>query len=63
MTQTVLRARPELVAETVRDAKIMAEALDGVWTQLDRIVRSAGARSVLRTSRRDPRPGLCALAM
>ncbi len=63
VTQTVLRARPELVAEMVRDAKIMAEALDGVWTQLDRIVRSAGARSVLRTSRRYPRPGLCALAM
>jgi hypothetical protein len=61
VTQQVLKARPELVAGTVRDAKIMAEALDGVWTQLDRIVRSAGARGVPR--RRSPGPGLCALAM
>jgi len=60
VTQMVLRTRPELVAETVRDAKIMAEALDGVWTQLDRIVRSAGARGVPR--RRYPGLGLCAIA-
>jgi pyrroloquinoline quinone (PQQ) biosynthesis protein C len=63
VTQAVLSARPELIAETMRDAKIMAEALDGVWTQLDRIVRSAGARGVPRTSRRYQGPGLCALAM
>jgi len=43
VTQTVLRGHPELLRETLRDAKIMAEALDGVWTQLDRIVRTAGA--------------------
>jgi pyrroloquinoline quinone (PQQ) biosynthesis protein C len=43
VTQTVLRTRPELLHETLRDAKIMAEALDGVWTHLDRIVQSAGA--------------------
>jgi hypothetical protein len=61
VTQAVLRARPELVAETVRDAEIMAEALDGVWTQLDRVVRSAGARGMPR--RRYPGPGLCALAI
>jgi pyrroloquinoline quinone (PQQ) biosynthesis protein C len=48
ITQTVLRARPELLYETLRDAKIMAEALDGVWAQLDRIVRSAGPRIPLR---------------
>jgi hypothetical protein len=41
VTQAVLRRRPELLAETVRDAKTMAEALDGVWTRLDRIVLSA----------------------
>jgi hypothetical protein len=44
VTQMVLRARPELLPETLRDAKLMAEALDGVWTQLDRVVHSAGAR-------------------
>lgn len=41
VTQMVLRARPELLHETLRDAKIMAEALDGVWSHLDRIVESA----------------------
>jgi pyrroloquinoline quinone (PQQ) biosynthesis protein C len=43
MTQIVLRARPELLAETLRDARIMAEALDGVWAHLDRIVGHAQA--------------------
>lgn len=38
VTQMILRAHPELVAETLRDAKIMAEALDGVWTRLDEIL-------------------------
>lgn len=42
VTHMVLRARPELLHETMRDAKMIAEALDGVWTHLDRIVRSAG---------------------
>lgn len=41
MTQIVLRARPELLDETLRDARIIAEALDGVWAHLDRIVRHA----------------------
>jgi hypothetical protein len=41
VTQFVLGARPELLRETLRDAEIMAEALDGVWTQLDRIVQTA----------------------
>jgi hypothetical protein len=44
VTQTVLRARPTLLSETMRDAKKMAEALDGVWIQLDRIVRNARRR-------------------
>jgi hypothetical protein len=48
ITQMVLGARPELLHETLRDAKIMAEALDGVWAQLDRIVQSAGAGMPLR---------------
>jgi hypothetical protein len=39
VTQLILRGRPELLAETVRDAKTIAEALDGVWTQLNRIVQ------------------------
>jgi pyrroloquinoline quinone (PQQ) biosynthesis protein C len=38
VTQTILRARPELFAETVRDARLMARALDGVWNRLDQIV-------------------------
>jgi pyrroloquinoline quinone (PQQ) biosynthesis protein C len=46
MTQVVLRARPELLEETLRDARIIAEALDGVWDQLDRIVRDAQAATV-----------------
>lgn len=41
VTQSVLRKRPELLADTLRDAKIMAEALDAVWTRLDLIVQSA----------------------
>jgi hypothetical protein len=39
VTETVLAARPELLAQTLRDAALMAEALDGVWTHLDRIVQ------------------------
>ena len=46
MTQIVLRARPELLDETLRDARIIAEALDGVWAHLDRIVRNAQATMV-----------------
>jgi hypothetical protein len=38
VTQRVLNARPELLPATIKDAKIMAEALDGVWTHLNRIV-------------------------
>jgi len=41
VTELVLRARPELMGETIRDAKMMAQALDGVWTRMDRIVLSA----------------------
>ena len=46
VTQLILRARPELLAETLRDAKTIAQALDGVWTQLDRIVQRAAATAV-----------------
>jgi hypothetical protein len=48
VTQLVLRARPELLDETLRDARIIAEALDGVWAHLDRIVRDAEA-TICRT--------------
>jgi pyrroloquinoline quinone (PQQ) biosynthesis protein C len=44
VTQMVLRERPELLSETLRDAKMMAEAFDGVWTNLDRIVQAARRR-------------------
>jgi hypothetical protein len=43
MTRVVLRVRPELLDETLRDARIIAEALDGVWAHLGRIVRGAQA--------------------
>src|SRR5262249_18163386 len=46
VTQLILRARPELLHETLRDAKITAEALDGVWTHLNRIVRDAETKMV-----------------
>ena len=45
VTQMVLRERPELLAETLRDAKMMAEALDGVWSNLDRVVQAARRRA------------------
>jgi hypothetical protein len=45
VTQMVLRERPELLSETLRDAKMMAEAFDGVWTNLDRIVQAARRRA------------------
>ena len=41
VTQMILRERPELVAETLRDARLMAQALDGVWNRLDEIVSGA----------------------
>jgi pyrroloquinoline quinone (PQQ) biosynthesis protein C len=44
ITQTVLRSRPELLDETLYDAKLMVEALDGVWRHLDRIVQRAETR-------------------
>jgi hypothetical protein len=45
MTQQILRYRPELLPETMRDAKLMAEALDGVWHNLDRITQQACRRT------------------
>jgi hypothetical protein len=44
VTQMVLRQRPELLDQTIRDAKMMAEALDGVSNNLDRIVQQAVRR-------------------
>jgi pyrroloquinoline quinone (PQQ) biosynthesis protein C len=41
VTQMILRSRPELAAETLRDARLMAKALDGVWIRLDEILASA----------------------
>lgn len=42
VTQVILRARPELLEETLRDARLMAKALDSVWQRLDDIVEAAG---------------------
>jgi len=44
VTQMVLRARPTLLPETLRHAKMMAKALDGVWVHLDKIVLDAHRR-------------------
>ena len=45
VTHLVLKERPELLPETMRDAKMMAETLDGVWNNLDRIVQTARRRA------------------
>ena len=50
VTQMVLRARPALLPTTIKDAKIMAEALDGVWTHLDRIVEIARQKAAQASS-------------
>ena len=50
VTKMVLKARPALLEETLRDAKQMAEALDGVWKHLDRLVRNARRRRLTGTS-------------
>src|ERR1700751_1844548 len=50
VTQTVVRAQPALLPTTIEDAKIMAEALDGVWTHLDRIVAIARQKAAQRSS-------------
>jgi hypothetical protein len=41
VTQMVLRGRPHLTRQTLQDAEMMAEALDGVWARLDAILQSA----------------------
>jgi hypothetical protein len=45
VTHMVLQARPELLPETLENARLIAEALDGVWTQLDKIVVTARCRA------------------
>jgi hypothetical protein len=50
ITQMVLRARPMLLEVTLRDAKQMAEALDGVWRDLDRLVDDACRRTDVKCS-------------
>jgi hypothetical protein len=46
VTQTVLRACPQLLPPTLHDARIIANALDGVWMHLDRIVQCAAATAL-----------------
>ena len=41
VTQTVLRQRPHLIEDTLRDAQLMADGLDSVWDRLDLVVRDA----------------------
>jgi pyrroloquinoline quinone (PQQ) biosynthesis protein C len=57
VTQSVLRVRPELLRVTLRDARIIARALDGVWTHLDRIVQTASDKSPPRRGRRGKSDG------
>src|SRR5690349_21376992 len=45
VTEIVLRARPALLPATIEGARTMAQALDGVWTHLDRIVQIAGQKT------------------
>jgi hypothetical protein len=44
VTQMILHARPELMPQTLRDAEVMAQALDGIWNRLDEIVTQAASR-------------------
>jgi hypothetical protein len=44
VTQQVLAQRPGLLAETIEDARTMADALDGIWAAMDQIVLSAVER-------------------
>lgn len=44
VTQSVLERRPELFDETVEDARMMADALDGVWVAMDDALSAAIAR-------------------
>ena len=44
VTQAVLARRPDLLAETVADARAMADALDGLWVAMDDILRAAVRR-------------------
>jgi hypothetical protein len=47
VTRMVLRAHPELLTETLADARIMAEALDGVWLNMETLLDryDAGGRA------------------
>lgn len=42
VTEMVLRARPRLMHQTLGDAETMAQALDGVWQHLERLIRHRG---------------------
>ncbi len=41
VTQMVLARRPDLFEVTIEDAKAMAEALDGVWAAMDKLLTAA----------------------
>jgi hypothetical protein len=45
VTQTVLRLRPGRLSETLEGARLIADALDGVWVQLGRVVQNARLRA------------------
>ena len=45
VTGMIVRARPELLRPTLRDAELMAIALDRVWERLDQMVIVASAKS------------------
>ncbi|HLY46949.1 MAG TPA: hypothetical protein VKQ73_15310 [Stellaceae bacterium] len=48
LTEAVLRRRPPLAPQTLRDAEIMAQALDAVWDRLDAIVAAAAGATLAK---------------
>jgi hypothetical protein len=44
VTQMILEKRPDLLGQTIADAKAMADALDGVWLAMDAIVNETMLR-------------------
>ncbi len=61
IAEEILAARPDLLAETLGDAELMATALDSVWVRLDDIIlRAAG--SAVTVSDRSREEG-CTLAV
>lgn len=44
VTREVLQTHPQLLEGTLADARMMAEAMDGVWSTLDKLVKAAKSK-------------------